>query len=158
MSRQGRILQINLSHGGVPKLSCAQGRVDEDGLEGDGHRSRTHGGPEKALCLYSLERILALQSEGHPIFPGSTGENITVSGLEWDRVTPGAVLHLGGTLRIEVTQYTSPCPKIAASFCDAGVERMSQDSHPGWARVYARVLTGGTIRPADIVVLESPGE
>ena len=37
-----------------------------------------HGGPERALCLFSLERILELQAEGHPIFPGAAGENITI--------------------------------------------------------------------------------
>ena len=50
------------------------------------------GGPLAALCLYSLEVIQALQAEGHSIFPGSVGENITLSHLDWSRVTPGVRL------------------------------------------------------------------
>jgi MOSC domain-containing protein YiiM len=38
------------------------------GLEGDGHHdSKHHGGAERAVCLYGLEQIQALQAEGHAI-------------------------------------------------------------------------------------------
>jgi hypothetical protein len=36
--------------------------------------------------LFSLELIRALQHEGHPIAPGTTGENLAASGIEWNRV------------------------------------------------------------------------
>jgi len=36
-------------------------------------------------------RIEALQNEGHPIAFGSTGENLTVSGIDWQRVVPGSM-------------------------------------------------------------------
>jgi len=76
---EGRIFQLNISPGGVPKLPLREAMVGELGLEGDGHSfPDIHGGPERALCLFSLERILELQAEGHPIFPGAAGENITI--------------------------------------------------------------------------------
>ena len=149
---QARITQINLSKGGVPKLPVHGGTVTPLGLEGDDQNDREHhGGPDKALSLYSLERILALQAEGHPIFSGSTGENLTLSGLDWAGLAPGARLSLGDEVAIEITSYASPCQKLTRSFAGGQVERMSQERHPGWARLYARVLSPGRIRVGDEV-------
>jgi MOSC domain-containing protein YiiM len=147
------VFQISLSKGGVPKTGLTDALVGETGLEGDAHRSPSHGGPLRALCLYSLERILALQIEGHPVFPGSTGENLTLSGIDWDAMAPGARLRVGAQVEIEVTAYTTPCAKIASAFRDGAIDRMAQDKHAGWARVYARVLRGGRIRTGDPVAL-----
>ena len=147
---QASIFQINISQGGVPKLAVRSAEVTELGLVGDTHNNtKVHGGPKRALCLYSLERILALQAEGHPIFAGSTGENLTLAGLDWDAIMPGVRLRLGDTVEIEVTKYTEPCPKITESFAGEDISRMAQDKHPGWSRVYARVLTPGNIRVGD---------
>jgi len=148
------IFQINISAGGVPKLPVRSAEVTELGLVGDAHNNtKVHGGPMRALCLYSLERILALQAEGHPIFPGSTGENLTLAGLDWDAAVPGARLRLGDTVEVEVTKYTEPCPKITASFAGGDISRMAQAQHPGWSRVYTRVLTPGHIAIGDKVTL-----
>jgi MOSC domain-containing protein YiiM len=149
---QPRIFQINLSNGGVPKLPVHAAQVTTLGLQGDRQNDREHhGGPDKALCLYSLERILALQAEGHPIYSGSTGENLTLSGLDWAELAPNVQLSLGDEVAIEITSYASPCPKIASSFAEGQMRRMSQEQHPGWARLYARVLSPGAIRIGDEV-------
>ena len=149
------IFQINISHGGVPKLPVHRAKVTSLGLEGDDHNNKElHGGPDKAMCLYSLERIRALQKEGHPIFPGSTGENLTVTGLDWTQITPGTRLHLGSEVHIEITQYTQPCYKLEGFFKEGQILRMEQAEHPGWARVYARVLSAGEIRIGDSIQLE----
>ena len=150
--KRARIFQINVSHGGVPKLPVHAASVTPSGLEGDRQNDREHhGGPDKALCLYSLELILALQAEGHPIFSGSTGENLTLSGLDWAELVPGVRLSLGDTVKVEIVSYASPCPKIASSFSAAEIQRMSQERHPGWARLYARVLSPGAICTGDEV-------
>ena len=92
----GRIFQLNRSDGGVPKLAVREAFLTTEGLEGDRQRDlRYHGGPERALCLFALERIMELQAEGHPIFPGAVGENVTVVGLDWSQLKPGARLALG---------------------------------------------------------------
>ena len=149
-----RIFQISLSAGGVPKLAVPQAQVGALGLLGDEHRDlKHHGGPERAVCLYSLERILALQAEGHPIFPGAAGENLTLSGLPWELVVPGARLQVGDTLLLEVTKYTEPCNNIRGAFTDGQFMRIAHDVHPGWSRVYARVLQEGAILPGDPVRL-----
>ena len=151
MSATGRIFQINTSSGGVPKLPHHGSEVTPLGLVGDQHDAPHHGGAQRALCLYSLERVVGLQEEGHPVFPGSTGENVTISGIDWTLVKPGVVLELGDTVKIAVTQYTKPCAKIKASFTGGDIDRMDQNAHPGWARVYAEVRVEGVITTGDTV-------
>jgi MOSC domain-containing protein YiiM len=141
-----RIFQLNSSPGGVPKLPVREAEVTELGLVGDDHRfPDIHGGPDRALCLFSLERILELQGEGHPIFPGAVGENVTISGLDWESLTPGQRLALGNEVLIEITRYTSPCNTIESSFVDGKYQRISQKVYPGYSRVYARVLQPGRL-------------
>ena len=96
--------------------------------------------------------IRALQREGHPIAPGTTGENLTLSGLDWNAVVPGRQLQIG-EVQLEVTKYTSPCEKIGTSFADCDFTRISQKRHAGWSRVSARVLAGGLVRMGDPVTL-----
>ncbi len=154
MTDQARVAQINVSGGGVPKRAIARAVVGPLGIESDRQaNTEHHGGPERALCLFSLERIEALQAEGHPIAPGDVGENITIAGLEWDAVDPGRRLRLGETVLVEITRYTQPCTKIRASFADGDSNRINQKTHPGWSRTYARVLAGGPLRPGDSVEL-----
>ncbi len=153
------IFQINLSSGGVPKLAVRRAEVAPLGLVGDAHNNtKVHGGPRRALCLYSLERLLALQAEGHPIFPGATGENLTLTGLLWDTLTPGVRLRLGAGVLIEITGYTAPCPKITEAFAGGDIRRMSQEAYPGWSRLYAQVLTPGLISVGDPVTVETEAQ
>lgn len=143
---EGRIFQLNVSAGGVPKRAVASARLTALGLEGDSVKhTRVHGGPERALCLYALERILALQEEGATIFPGAIGENVTTVGLDWERAFPGARIQLGDAL-VEVTKYTTPC-STTSPFVRGDVTRFHQDHNPGWSRVYARVVRGGELAP-----------
>ncbi|MCK5377848.1 MAG: MOSC domain-containing protein [Acidobacteria bacterium] len=151
-----RLFQINISDGGVPKLPIMRVAVDFSGAKGDRQRNlRFHGGPDRALCLYSLERILALQGEGHSIVPGATGENLTLAGLDWDRVQPGLRLTIGEMLNIEITDYTKPCRDIASSFANGAIKRIFQERYPGWSRVYAKVIQPGEITVGDSVRLEN---
>ena len=150
----GRIFQLNTSAGGVPKLAVAEGLVNELGLAGDEHRfPDIHGGPDRALCLFSLERILELQAEGEPIFPGAVGENLTISGLDWAQLVPGVQLSLGDEVLLEIMSYTTPCNTISAYFVDGKFQRISQKVNPGWSRVYARVLKGGHLKVGQPVEL-----
>jgi MOSC domain-containing protein YiiM len=147
----GRIVSINRSDGGVPKLSVDEAIVTADGLIGDRQRdTRHHGGPDRALCLYSLDLIEQLRVEGHPIAPGTTGENVTIRGVHWREVVPGSRLSLGD-VDVEITGYATPCKNIRGSFLDEDIARISHKLHPGWSRVYARVLRGGPLRPGDEV-------
>jgi MOSC domain-containing protein YiiM len=151
----GRVVQVSVSKGGVPKLPVPEARVLISGIEGDGHNEPAiHGGPERAVCLFSAERIAALAAEGHPIAPGTTGENITIEGIDWDTLLPGARLKIGASVALEVTRYTTPCTTIRGSFKDRDSNRIHQAVHPGWSRVYTKVLVEGAVRPGDQVEIE----
>lgn len=140
------IVSLNRSRGGVPKLPVDAALVSPAGLEGDKQYDRRyHGGLLRALCLYSLELIEQLRAEGHPIVPGAAGENVTIAGMDWHRMTPGARVLLGN-VEIVLTTYTSPCKTIRRAFVNEDFSRISEKLHPGWSRIYARVPVGGELR------------
>ena len=145
-----RIVGLQTSPGGVPKLPVESGIVTPLGLLGDKQRDRRyHGGPDRALCLYSMDRIEELNGEDHPIAPGTVGENVTLRGLDWDTVTPGKRYRLGDEVEIEITSYTTPCANVAPSFRHGEFVRILQKKHPGYSRVYARILKEGEIKVGD---------
>jgi len=153
-AHQGRIFQINISQGGVPKLAVLEAEITHLGLVGDQQRNlEAHGGPERAVCLYSLENIESLQAEGHPVFPGAQGENLTLTGIDWNLCTPGSRLRVGSQVLLEITRYTQPCNNLRPYFITQDYSRVAQSQHPGWSRVYCRVLQGGVIRVSDPVFL-----
>jgi MOSC domain-containing protein YiiM len=156
---EGRVFQINLSNGGVPKLPVAGARVTKNGVAGDRQKHTTfHGGPERAVSLFSLEVIERLRAEGHPIEPGSTGENVTVSGLDWSLLAPGSRVSLGDEVVLEITGYAAPCGSIRASFAGGRFKRISQKVNPSESRLYARVLSEGGITTGDAARVLEVGE
>lgn len=160
-SRPGRVpslYQISVSNGGVPKVAISEAHVTTHGVEGDRQRNlKVHGGPDRAVCLYSLECIEALRAEGHPIVPGASGENLTIAGVDWTSLQPGRRLRIGDSVRLEIVSYTAPCEHNTQWFQGGDVSRIAQKHHPGWSRLYARVLAGGVIRPGHEVILEQGG-
>jgi MOSC domain-containing protein YiiM len=147
------VVSLHRSTGGVPKLEVPSARITADGMEGDRQRNlKHHGGPDRALCLYSFDLLQALRAEGHPVRPGSMGENVVVRGLRWDEMIPGVRIRLG-TVEIELTGFAHPCKSISGSFLGGHIERVSVKTHPGWSRVYARVTLGGTLAREDGVLI-----
>jgi MOSC domain-containing protein YiiM len=60
-----RVHQLSVSDGGVPKFAVPQATITKRGVEGDRQRNPDiHGGPDRAVCVFSLEIIEALQAEG----------------------------------------------------------------------------------------------
>jgi MOSC domain-containing protein YiiM len=148
------IVQLSVSAGGVPKHAIAEARVTPLGLAGDVQKhTKFHGGPDRALCLYALEVIERLRAEGHPIAPGTAGENVTIAGLAWAAIGPGARLALGDEVVVEVTAPATPCKQIAGSFRDGNSRRIAG---LGDARLYARVVREGLVRVGDRVTWQGP--
>ena len=146
---EGRIFQLNVSNGGVPKLPIAVGHVERTGITGDRQANRVHHGrPWQAVCLWSAEQVDRLAAQGHPIRYGSAGENLTLRGLTWPTLRAGTRLQVGSAL-LEVTTVAVPCRKNAQWF-QGGEFRLLWEN----ARRYARVLEAGTARPGDAVVVE----
>ncbi|GAB5534036.1 MAG: MOSC domain-containing protein [Rubricoccaceae bacterium] len=151
-----RVLQVNVSNGGVPKRTVAEAYVGREGLEGDAvNHPKVHGGPERAVCLFPVELIRELQDEGHPIYPGSVGENLTVAGLDWSTLDTDTVLDVG-EVQIQLTTRVEPCNTIASSFADGQFKRIQPTRVPGETRWYARVLREGTVRAGDVIAVASP--
>ena len=150
-----KIHSLNISNGGVPKRPVERCEVRLRGIAGDRQRDRRyHGGPERAVSLYSLELIKALIAEGHAPAPGALGENVTLAGVDWLQMTPGAVLE-AGAVRLELTSYAAPCANLRPYFRDGRFARVSEKQHPGWSRLYARVLREGTLTVGDAVQIRA---
>jgi MOSC domain-containing protein YiiM len=153
-SADGTIDQISVSGGGVPKHAVDRAEVDWSGIVGDTQAARRHHGrPWQALCLWSTEVIAALQAEGHPIHAGATGENLTVSGLDWDALRPGTLVRVG-TVLCELSAWSQPCTKNGRWFADGDSNRIWHEHHPGWSRIYATVLEPGVVRTGDVIEVE----
>lgn len=153
----GRVLQVNVSSGGVPKLPVERARVGRFGLDGDAHREKTlHGGPHRAVCLFAMEAIERLQAEGHPIVAGGAGENLTTWGIEWSLLPVGARIDIGDALQLELSDSTTPCATQTGNFSDGNFNRILIDRHPSDSRMYARVLREGTVASGDPITVRPP--
>ena len=148
------VISVNVNpEGGVPKNPVEYAFLRKSGVEGDRQNDlKHHGGPNRAVCLFSSEVINELRKEGHPIEAGSVGENLTISGLDWDVLQPGSQLNIGEAL-IEVTGPAPPCRTIQNSFVKGNFSRISEKKNSGWSRWYARVLIEAQVHPKDTVII-----
>ena len=117
--------------------------------------SKCMAGPIALSVCISQDLIERLQDEGHSIEAGSSGENLTLAGLEWEKLKPGDRLQLGPEVQVEIMSYTTPCDQNAQWFRDRDIKRISQKKNPGWSRLYAKVLHEGVVRPGDEVTIET---
>ena len=148
------------AEGGVPKHSVNAARIDVEGVEGDYNKFRTErrgGTSSRAVCLFSLERIEQLEVEGHPISVGSTGENITIEGLDWPSLEVGMQVKVGGAL-LELSEPCVPCFKIEESFIDGRFARIDHEQEFGWSRWLASVGEEGMVTTGDTGSVLNPGE
>lgn len=141
---KGKLVQVSISAGGMPKLAVGGGaRVTRDGVEGDWQTNRKyHGGPDRAICLFSVELYRELAAEGVELRPGSVGENFTTEGIDFRAIGPGSVLRVGEVL-IEVTKVRVPCRNL-----NQWDERLMEmiKGRSGWM---AKVVEEGTVRAGD---------
>jgi MOSC domain-containing protein YiiM len=104
-----RLAQLNVSCGGIPKRPVDSARVTRFGVEGDSQRNlKYHGGPNRAVCIYSTELYQDLRDEGIHVDKGDLGENFTTRGLELNELEKGDRLRVGDCL-IEITDVRVPC-------------------------------------------------
>ena len=123
-------------------------------LEGDQQADlRVHGGPNKAVYVYSQRNIefwrSALQRED--LGPGTFGENLTVDELTDDEVGIGDELEIG-TARFLVTQPRLPCFKLGIALGDPEFPKVFQRS--GRNGFYLRVLREGALAAGDAIQLK----
>ena len=147
---------INIStQGGVPKLPIDKAQIKFEGVDGDFNKFRTekkNSTGTRAVTLFSLEQIEKLKSEGHAIDVGTTGENITIEGIDWPSLEVGARMMIGEAM-IELSEPTAPCSKIGKSFIDGAFSRIDHELELGWSRWSASVIEEGQVEIGSQVIL-----
>jgi MOSC domain-containing protein YiiM len=118
-----------------------------NGLDGDGQADlAVHGGPDKAICVYSLDHYPYWQSVlGADQLPtGAFGENFTLSGIDEHAVCIGDVWQVGESLIVQISQPRQPCWKLARRWQRKTLTVEVQDNgKTGW---YFRVLKEGPVQ------------
>ncbi len=148
----GTVTAVFRSDGGVPKAPVDAADIGWLGVDGDRQADRkNHGRPFQAVCLWSNEVIDSFQAEGHPVEPGLAGENVTLTGLPWERVQPGVLLRIGEVL-LEISTHTIPCYKNADWFLGGRFDAMHHRNGPR-SRMYGTVLEPGRINVGDPALL-----
>jgi MOSC domain-containing protein YiiM len=145
---QGTLVQVNVSKGGMPKLPVAEARVTAKGLEGDWQKNRKyHGGPNRAVCLFSVELYERLRGLGVDLGFGAVGENFTVSGMDFQRLAKGDRIRVGdGGCVVEITDVRVPCRQLKQ--WDVDLPELIV-GYSGWV---AKVVGEGVVKPGDTVV------
>jgi MOSC domain-containing protein YiiM len=141
------IISVNISPGGIPKLPIDSGQVTMTGIAGDAHDHEKHNTPLQALCLIDAEDLDDLRREGFPVLPGTVGENLTITGLDVDRLGAGVRLRCSGGVEMELTKRRKPCyvlDAISPELKQAIVDRCG---------MYARVVREGVIQPGETIEL-----
>jgi len=142
----GKVLGIFTSNGGVPKTSIEFAEVTTTGIVGDDQADKKHhGGELRAICILENELLTKLQMEGHPINPGTTGENLLIEGFD---IGIGSIIDIDD-VKLEVVSAATPCKTISASFKNGDFSRISHKKYPGQTRWYCKVITTGSISISD---------
>ena len=144
---KGILTQLNVSDGGMPKLPVMFGRVTRDGVAGDWQKNRKyHGGPDRAVCLFSEELYEWLRKQGvEGLFNGAVGENFTTRGIDLMDLAPGQRLRVGETCVIELTDVREPCRQLKK--WDGRFPKLIL-GRSGWL---ARVVVEGEVKSGDAI-------
>jgi len=142
----GTLAQVNVSNGGMPKLPVLQARVAKEGLEGDWQKNRKyHGGPDRAVCIYSEELYEWLRETGVVVTNGQIGENFTTRDLDLQRLAQGDRLRVGGECVIEITKVRVPCSQLKKWDVDLPELIVGRS---GWV---AKVVQEGVVKAGDAI-------
>lgn len=129
-------------------------RLGKTGLEGDGQADRkNHGGPDKAVCVYSIDHHPAWLEDIEIRFPsGGFGENFSVSGAIESEVCVGDIFSVGPA-RLQISQPRQPCWKLGRRWQRPDLPTIVEtNGRTGW---YFRVLRAGLIEAPSLLTLES---
>jgi MOSC domain-containing protein YiiM len=113
--------------------------IEGHGLHGDAHAGDWH----RQVSFLAAESIDGARNKGLEVDFGDFAENIATSGIDWMAIPLGTRLRLGSEAVVEVTQIGKECHKKCAIFYAAGDCIMPREG------IFAKVLTGGTIRIDD---------
>ena len=140
------------------------------GVEGDAHAgvtvqhlSRVARDPAtpnlRQVHLMHAELFDDMAVRGHVVTPGALGENITTSGVDLLGLARGTRLELGEEAVVEITGLRNPCAQINGVSEGLMKELVFVDDAGHTVRlagVMSVVLTGGTVRPGDVIRVVPP--
>jgi molybdopterin adenylyltransferase len=144
------IVAINISSGGIPKISQPHVFVRTQGLEGDGHNHAKHNTPLQAVCIQDLEKLEELSHREYALSPGQAGENLTVKGLHVNSLGLGTILEFSGGVVLEISKVRKPCYVM-----DAIHTRLKEDA-VGRHGMYAKVLKEGILSAGEEIKIINP--
>ena len=140
------ILAVCRGPGGIPKPAVDQIRVLADRIEDDGHKFHRHGGPNRAVCLFSIEDYRTLERDGVAMNgPGSFGENVLCEGLDFARLMPGEKLALGDEVVLEIHDVREPCATLKS------VDKRFPGLMLGRSGFVCKVVRAGVVRAGDAI-------
>jgi MOSC domain-containing protein YiiM len=111
---------------------------ENHGIVGDAHAGDWH----RQVSLLAQESIDKMRALGLDVSAGDFAENITTSGIDLISLPIGTRLQIGETL-LEVTQIGKECHTRCAIYYQAGDCVMPKEG------IFAKIISGGTIRPGD---------
>jgi MOSC domain-containing protein YiiM len=127
------------------------------------HRSRVRRDPSapnlRQVHLLHAELFDALLEEGHAVFPGDLGENVTTQGVDLLALPTGTVLHLGKEAQVELTGLRNPCSQIDHFQPGLAAKVLDRDANGRVVRkagVMAVVRRGGRVSAGDTIVVRLP--
>jgi MOSC domain-containing protein YiiM len=131
--------------------------VSKTHIEGDGAGSpKTHGGPEKAVCIYPWEHASYWQRELNlpELVYGAFAENFTVQGQLEDEACIGDTIRIG-EVDLQISQPRPPCWRLARWWQRKEfAARMEENGRTGW---HCRVMKEGYVEAGTTIeLLERP--
>lgn len=150
----------------VPEIEIVAGL----GVAGDAHsgvtvkhRSRVRVDPAqpnlRQVHLIHAELFEEVGAKGFAVAPGDLGENITTRGIDLLGLPRGAILRIGGTVRLQVTGLRNPCAQIDAfqtGLLAAVLEKRADGTLVRKSGIMTTVLAGGIVRAGDAIAADLP--
>ncbi|MEE8420979.1 MAG: MOSC domain-containing protein [Dehalococcoidales bacterium] len=129
---------------GIRKEAIAEGLFQtERGLVGDAHAGVID---RRQVSLLATESIDKMRNRGLELVPGDFAENLTTEGIDLHHLPIGTRLTVGDEVALEISQIGKECHTACAIRRKVGECIMPEEG------VFARVITGGTIRTGDRIL------
>ena len=140
------VVAVNLSmNKGERKTPVPQVELrEEHGVVGDAHAGEWH----RQVSLLAQESIEKMRALGLDVDSGDFAENITTRGIDLLSLPVGTRISLGEAT-VEVTQIGKECHSRCAIYYQAGDCVMPREG------IFARVITGGIVKPGDRITVIS---
>ena len=137
---QPKVISVNISEKtGERKTPVPRGELKAGiGLDHD-----AHAGTNRQISLLAMESIEKMHRKGLDVKPGDFAENLTTKGIDLLSLPIGAVLAIGDSIVLRITQIGKECHDRCNIYYLAGDCVMPREG------IFAEVLRGGPIAPGD---------